>query len=121
MSKSMVKRKFHQNKYKGFTMRCKPLVSIGSLGFTDDVTADKSRRMNSKVHRAILSAYIQLIASNPIGHRFTVQMDNDTKHASKTTQKLLRRRRGIICKRQSPDLNPTERAFHLLKAKHSKN
>ncbi len=47
----------------------------GSLVFIDDVTADKSSRMNSEVFRAILSAHIQPNASELIGRRFTVQMD----------------------------------------------
>ena len=55
----------------------------GSLVFID-VTADKSSRMNSEVFRAILlSAHIQPNASELIGLRFTVQMDNDTAKATK--------------------------------------
>ncbi len=137
VSKSTIKRRLHQSEYRGFTTRCKPLVSLknrkarlqfakrhlkkpsqfwnnilwtdetkinlyqsdgkrrvwrrkgtahdpkhttssvkhgggsvmawacmaasgtGSLVFIDDVTADKSSRMNSEVFRAILSAHIQ--------------------------------------------------------------
>ncbi len=155
VSKSTIKRRLHQSEYRGFTTRCKPLVSLknrkarlefakrhlkkpsqfwnnilwtdetkinlyqsdgkrrvwrrkgtahdpkhttssvkhgggsvmawacmaasgtGSLVFIDDVTADKSSRMNSEVFRAILSAHIQPNASELIGRRFTVQMDND--------------------------------------------
>ncbi len=58
-------------------------VETGSLVFIDDVTADKSSRMNSEVFRAILSAHIQPNASELIGRRFTVQMDNDPKHTAK--------------------------------------
>ncbi len=58
----------------------------GSLVFIDDVTADKSSRMNSEVFRAILSAHIQPNASELIGRRFTVQMDNDPKHTAKATK-----------------------------------
>ena len=43
----------------------------GSLVFIDDVTADKSSRMNSEVFRAILSDHIQPNASELIGRRFT--------------------------------------------------
>ncbi len=135
VSKSTIKRRLHQSEYRGFTTRCKPLVSLknrkarlefakrhlkkpsqfwnnilwtdetkinlyqsdgkrrvwrrkgtahdpkhttssvkhgggsvmawaymaasgtGSLVFIDDVTADKSSRMNSEVFRAILSAH----------------------------------------------------------------
>ena len=58
----------------------------GSLVFIDDVTADKSSRMNSEVFRAILSAHIQPNASELIGRRFTVQMDNDPKQTAKATK-----------------------------------
>ena len=163
VSKSTIKRRLHQSKYRGFTTRCKPLVSLknrktrlefakkhlkepvqfwnniiwiyetkinlyqndgkrrvlrregtahdpkhptssvkhggdsvmawacmaangtGSLVFIDDVTADKSSRMNSEVFRAILSAHVQPNASELIGRRFTVQMDNDPKHTAKAT------------------------------------
>ncbi len=144
VSKSTIKRRLHQSEYRGFTTRCKPLVSLknrkarlefakrhlkkpsqfwnnilwtdetkinlyqsdgkrrvwrrkgtahdpkhttssvkhgggsvmawacmaasgtGSLVFIDDVTADKSSRMNSEVFRAILSAHIQPNASELI-------------------------------------------------------
>ncbi len=63
-------------------------VETGSLVFIDDVTADKSSRMNSEVFRAILSAHIQPNASELIGRRFTVQMDNDPKHTAKSNQRV---------------------------------
>ncbi len=168
VSKSTIKRRLHQSEYRGFTTRCKPLVSLknrkarlefakrhlkkpsqfwnnilwtdetkinlyqsdgkrrvwrrkgtahdpkhttssvkhgggsvmawacmaasgtGSLVFIDDVTADKSSRMNSEVFRAILSAHIQPNASELIGRRFTVQMDNDPKHTAKATKEFLK-------------------------------
>ena len=142
VSKSTIKRRLHQSEYRGFTTRCKPLVSLknrktrlefakqhlkkplqfwnnilwtdeakinlyqndgkrrvwrrkgtahdpkhtpssvkhgggsvmawacmaangtGSLVFIDDVTADKSSRIHSKVFWAILSAHIQPNASD---------------------------------------------------------
>ncbi len=166
VSKSTIKRRLHQSEYRGFTTRCKPLVSLknrkarlefakrhlkkpsqfwnnilwtdetkinlyqsdgkrrvwrrkgtahdpkhttssvkhgggsvmawacmaasgtGSLVFIDDVTADKSSRMNSEVFWAILSAHIQPNASELIGRRFTVQMDNDPKHTAKATKEF---------------------------------
>ncbi len=178
VSKSTIKRRLHQSEYRGFTTRCKPLVSLknrkarlefakrhlkkpsqfwnnilwtdetkinlyqsdgkrrvwrrkgtahdpkhttssvkhgggsvmawacmaasgtGSLVFIDDVTADKSSRMNSEVFRAILSAHIQPNASELIGRRFTVQMDNDPKHTAKATKEFWRERSGLLCNDQ---------------------
>ena len=59
-----------------------------TLVFIDDVTADKSNRMNSEVFRAILSAHIQPNAAKLIGRHFTVQMDNDLKHTPKATKEF---------------------------------
>ena len=170
VSKSTIKRRLHQSEYRGFTTRCKPLVSLknrlefakqhlkkplqfwnnilwtdetkinlyqndgkrrvwrrkgtahdpkhttssvkhgggsvmawacmaangtGSLEFIDDVTADKSSRMNSEVFWAILSAHIQPNASELIRRRFTVQLDNDPKHTAKARQ-----RSGMLCNGQ---------------------
>ncbi len=197
VSKSTIKRRLHQSEYRGFTTRCKPLVSLknrkarlefakrhlkkasqfwnnilwtdetkinlyqsdgkrrvwrrkgtahdpkhttssvkngggsvmawacmaasgtGSLVFIDDVTADKSSRINSEVFQAILSAHIQPNASEHIGRRFTVQMDNDPKHTAKATKEILKGKKWTVMQwpSHSPDLNPIEYAFHLLKTK----
>uniref|UniRef100_A0A8C5MJ28 Transposase n=1 Tax=Leptobrachium leishanense TaxID=445787 RepID=A0A8C5MJ28_9ANUR len=97
---------------------CMAANGTGSLVFID-VTADKSSRMNSEVFRAILSAHIQPNAAELIGRRFTVQMDNDPKHTAKATKAFLTwpLHNIPLLSLQSPDLNPIEHAFHLLKTK----
>lgn len=48
----------------------------GSLVFIDDVTADKSSRMNSEMFQAMLSATIQPNASEVIGKHFQSILQN---------------------------------------------
>lgn len=54
--------------------------------FIDDLTSDKSSRINRDVYRAIFSAQIQPNAVKLQGHQVILQMDNDQKHTVKATQ-----------------------------------
>ncbi|CAJ0919523.1 unnamed protein product [Ranitomeya imitator] len=75
--------------------------------------------MNSEVFRDILCAQIQPNAAKLIARRFMLQMDNDPKHKAKATQEFIKAKKWNILewRSQSPDLNPIEHAFHLLKTK----
>ncbi len=91
----------------------------GILVFSDDVTEDRSSRKNSEVYRDILSAQIQSNAEKLIGRRFIVQVDNEPKQTAKATQEFLKVKKWNILQlqSQSPEFNPFEYAFHLLKTK----
>lgn len=65
-------------------------------------------RMYSEVYRAVRSVQIQSIAAKLIGHHYTVQVDNDSKHTVKSTQELLKAKKLNVLKwlSQPHDLNP---------------
>ena len=59
----------------------------GSLVFIDDVTADKSSRMNSEVFQVIyyLLIFSQML-QNSLDGTSQCSMDNDPKHTAKATK-----------------------------------
>lgn len=82
------------------------------LVFIDDMTADRSNRMNcDEVYRALLSAQIQPIAAKLMGWCFTVQMGNDPKGATIAKQVFLKRNKWEILQSHLHDIYPAEHAF----------
>lgn len=69
----------------GSIMMCEFMAASETdfLVFINNVIADKYSRMKTEVFQAILSAHIQLNASEVFGQDFTMQMDNDSKQMRK--------------------------------------
>ncbi|XP_069798460.1 transposable element Tc1 transposase [Narcine bancroftii] len=103
----------------GDVMACTCLAATGisALIFIDDVTADGSSKMISE-YIETLSAKVQANTSKLIGRCFILQQDNDPKHAAKATNFFKAKNWKILeWPNQSPNLNPIEHAFHMLKRK----
>uniref|UniRef100_A0A8C4S635 Transposase Tc1-like domain-containing protein n=1 Tax=Erpetoichthys calabaricus TaxID=27687 RepID=A0A8C4S635_ERPCA len=92
---------------------CMAASGTGTLVFIDDVTQDRSSRMNSEVFRDILSAQIQLNAVKLIGRRFMIQMDNDPKHTAKATQDFIKAKSGNFLNGQVSHLILTQLSMHF--------
>lgn len=76
--------------------RCKAYHIIFGVGnVIDDVTANRSSRMNSEVYKGF-TLLSQPVASKLIVQHFTVKMDKDPKHTSKAAHEFPKAKWDIV-------------------------
>jgi hypothetical protein len=79
---------------------CMAANGTGSPEFIDNLTADKSSRMNSEVFRAILSAQIRPNASKPLDGASQCRWTMTQSILNKQPNTFLRQRSGMFCNGQ---------------------
>lgn len=120
-AKRMVRKVFREGKAYGLKSgegRVMTLTCMAGSPTINDVTADGSRRLNSEVYRAIVSAHIQPNSAKLIGGHFTVQLHNDPKNSVKARERNVYIGFFFQRPRQSADLVPhcsTQHPFQLHK------
>ncbi len=94
-------------------------VELVLLLFIDDVTADKSSRMNSEVFRQYYLLIFSQMLQNSLDGASQCRWTMTQSILQKQPKSFWRERSGLLCNGQvhPPDLNPIEHAFHLLKTK----